>query len=466
MPRGRVQRIQDCIHGLMEFHGVEGVIVELLRTPEVSRLRRIKQLGMAHYVFPGGEHSRFAHSLGASYLAIRFTRKLNEIAREIFAHSLCPDEMSTRDMAIAALCHDLGHGPFSHAWEREIITDNFDRDAWVSKLGLPEGKWCSKLKWHEIVGHGLLLWPDGKLFRLLEQHEEGAAMRIHNLLLGRYHVPHLPRLLGGDIDIDRADFIRRDSVMTGVGVDPFDLEWLISTCTIGELRRSNSKEWVVGFSYKAIRVIEQFLIARRALYERVYWHKTIRCVEGMMALFLRRLKMVVLDGTKVLDDRFFGPLIDVINGKPLEQIDLIKLDDSVIQLVIETVAASDIKVYIVRDLARRIVERNLFKIVPVDENALETFRSDPHWNEKLCSVIKPYVLGDPEYYFVVDYRPFTMMSKLETEQVYLIGSDRTAEAAANLSTFSSYREQQLKVQSIFTVLEAVDAVKNLIENHS
>jgi len=447
----------------MEFHGVEGVIVELLRTPELTRLRRVKQLGLSHYVFPGAEHSRFAHCLGASYLAIRFTRKLNEVAQEIFAPSLCPDEMATRDMAVAALCHDLGHGPFSHAWEREIIGESFDRNAWITKLGLQNGEWYSGLKWHEIVGHGLLAWPEGKLYRLLEQHEEGSAGRIRNLLLGRYHVPHLPRLLAGDIDVDRADFIRRDSLMTGVGSDPYDLEWLISTCTIGELKHSTSKEWVVGFSHKAVRVLEQFLIARRALYERVYWHKTIRCAEGMMALFLRRLKSVVLDGTKILDERFFRPLIDVINGKPLEQVDLIRLDDSVIQLVVESVAASDIKDYTVRDLARRIAERNLFKIVPVEPDALENFRNDPHWNEKLCSVIQPYVLGEAEYYFVMDYRPFNMMSKVEGELVYLIGPDRQAIAVNNNSSFSSYRDYQVKVQSVFTVLEAVDAVKHLIE---
>jgi HD superfamily phosphohydrolase len=168
MPKGRTQRIQDSVHGLMEFMGVEGVIVELLRTPELQRLRRIKQLGLADYVFPGAEHSRLAHSLGAAHLAVRFTRRLQEVAQEIFAPALCLDELAVRDMAVAAVCHDLGHGPFSHAWEREIIGENFNRTAWARTLGLEGGEWCDNLKWHELVGHGLLGWGEGKLCRLLE----------------------------------------------------------------------------------------------------------------------------------------------------------------------------------------------------------------------------------------------------------------------------------------------------------
>src|SRR5689334_6090095 len=121
MPRGWVQRIQDAVHGLMEFRGMEGVVVDILRAPELQRLRKIRQLGLAFLVFPTAEHSRLAHSLGAAYLAIRFSRSIRHVAQEFFIPELCPDEAAIRDMGIAALCHDLGHGPLSHYWEREII---------------------------------------------------------------------------------------------------------------------------------------------------------------------------------------------------------------------------------------------------------------------------------------------------------------------------------------------------------
>jgi uncharacterized protein len=461
MPKGRIQRIQDSVHGLMEFEGVEGVIVDLLRTPELQRLRSIRQLGLASYVFPGAEHSRFAHSLGASHLAVRFSRRIRLMADEVFAPSLCPDEMAVRDMAVAALCHDLGHGPFSHAWEHEIIGD-FDRAAWATKLGLSVGDVAS-LEWHEMVGHALLLWPDGTLSRLLEQHEIGSSKRISELLRGRFYIPYLSRLLAGDIDVDRADFIRRDTYMSGVGYGRYDLDWLISTCKIGETSIGTQKEWVVGFdSRKAIRGVEQFLIARRALYETVYWHKTVRCAEGMMALFLRRLKRVVKDGSKFMGERFFRPLIAIINGEPLAPHDLLALDDSTIHLVVDAILRSDVKDDTVRDLARRIAERDLFKIVPVAEEALQNFTNDPDWKSKLCEAIKPYTRGESEYYFHLDSRRFQMMSTRPGEKLYLVNSDRTAEPASDNRAFQAYRDYQARTISLFTLREAVNDVRKLV----
>ena len=467
MPRVRIQRIQDSVHGLMEFHGVESVVVELLRTPELQRLRRIKQLGLANYVFPGAEHSRLAHCLGASHIAIRFARRLQEIAHELFIPILCPDEMAARDLGVAALCHDLGHGPFSHAWEREIIGENFDKSAWASKLGLPDNSWHAGLRWHELVGHGMLFWPDGKLHRLLEQHELGSSERIRNVLLGKYHIPYLPRLLASDVDVDRADFIQRDTFQSGVSYGRYDLEWLLSTVNIGEASNGQDVEWVVGFDrHKAVRVIEQFLIARRALYETVYWHKTICCAENMMALFLKRLKVVVLDGARILSEKYFKPLVDVINSNPVDQACLLILDDSIIHLVIESVISSDIKDDTLKDLARRISERDLFKVVPVVEDRLDDFIRDSHWREKLCKAIEPYARGDSEYYFILDSRSFNMMAKNNPEKVFLIDKDHRAESAAETHSFSSYRDYKERISRIFTVREAVPAVKKLIEDNS
>src|SRR4051812_3034115 len=125
MPRGRIQRIQDSMHGLMEFRGMETIVIEVLRTPELQRLRRIRQLGLANLVFPGAEHSRLVHSLGGSYLAILFGRRLAEACSNHLSDILTPSDTSIRDLAVAALCHDLGHGPLSHAWEREIIGDGY-----------------------------------------------------------------------------------------------------------------------------------------------------------------------------------------------------------------------------------------------------------------------------------------------------------------------------------------------------
>jgi len=181
--RTRIQRVQDSVHGLMEFHGMETSVVEVLRSPELQRLRRIRQLGLAHFVFPGAEHSRLTHCLGAAHLAIKFTRQLQEAANGFLIPFLTPNQTSIRDAALAALCHDLGHGPLSHVWERVVVGESFDRERWLRALGLSPDPLLEKLKWHELVGQALLAWPDGYLHKLLEQQEEGTSSRIRHLLL-------------------------------------------------------------------------------------------------------------------------------------------------------------------------------------------------------------------------------------------------------------------------------------------
>src|SRR6476619_1087868 len=169
MPPSQVQMIQDSVHGMMEFRGLETLVVDVLHTREVQRLRRIRQLGLVHLVFPGAEHSRLVHSLGAAYLAVLFGRQLRETGRDEYARHVLPDEAAVRDFALAALFHDLGHGPLSHAWEREIIGKGYDARAWKEGLGLsPDDPLVAgPLKWHVLVGQALLAWEDGELHKML-----------------------------------------------------------------------------------------------------------------------------------------------------------------------------------------------------------------------------------------------------------------------------------------------------------
>jgi len=174
MPRSNIHRIQDSVYGLMEFRDMETVVIEILRTPELQRLRRIHQMGLAYFVFPGAEHSRWIHSLGASYLAIRFGKRLGESTREFLTDFFRPKESVIRDFAVASLCHDLGHGPLSHTWEREILGKSFNFKKWTESLGVSDEKdFLKGAKWHEIVTYSLLKWEEGHLNKLLEQHESG-----------------------------------------------------------------------------------------------------------------------------------------------------------------------------------------------------------------------------------------------------------------------------------------------------
>ena len=461
MPRTRIQRIQDSVHGLMEFRGMETVVIDVLRTPEIQRLRKIRQVGLGYLVFPGAEHSRLVHSLGASYLAIRFARQLAETTSDFLIEDLRPNSSTIRDFAVAALCHDLGHGPLSHAWEREIVGESYDFDKWVDKLGLDEEKeYLRGAKWHELVGHAFLSWEDGTLHKLLERHEDGFSKRLRYLLRGKYFIPYLPRLLCSDIDVDRADFLRRDAHLSGVAYGRYDLARLLSTCTVGV---TSNKELVVGFDEKkSIRVVEQFLIARRALYDTVYYHKTVHSAEGMVTLFLRRIKEIVHEGKELNVAEFVRPILKMISGEVVGPEELLALDDFSLWVFIENIAKNKDMDYTVQDLGQRILSRDLFKMVPCSHEKINAFLRKPDGHSQIYKEIQPYCPGKEEYYMFVDTVKFSMFSEKNCEMSYFI-KDRQATPIRDHEELKPYGlKQENEFVRLFTINEAVDSLRKLI----
>jgi len=475
MPLARIRRIQDSVHGLMEFRDMETVVIELLRTPELRRLRDIKQMGLADHVFPGAEHSRFVHSLGAAYVAIRFGHQLREVTAEHLSPLLRPDDWSIRDLAVAALCHDIGHGPLSHQWEREVIGEDFDRAAWGDSLGVApvDMERLKTAKWHEIVGFALLGWEskddaEGSLHRLLEQHEEGLSRRIQEMLLGDYYIPFLPQLLDGDVDVDRADFILRDARQAGVGYGLYDLEWLISTSTVGFTEQGN--RLVVGFDErKAVRVVEQFLLARRAQYDTVYQHKTIRSAEGMVALFLRRLKHLATDGVPLTPVP--EALRAVLTGNTLTLGQVIALDDSVVWTAVRGVASARGFDNTAVDLAQRLLSRDLFKMVACESERLGEFRENAA-REAIPEAIKAFCPGDPNYYFHFDVSELAMLSGEPKKWAYFVDSCHCARPIHEHEALSvhqlyegrvdGHRRVHNRTRRLFTLREARPALEALL----
>lgn len=373
-----------------------------------------------------------------------------------------PGEASIRDLAIAALCHDLGHGPLSHAWEREVVGDKYDFEKWARKLGIDEKqkKYLSGAKWHELVGSSLLHWPEGELHRILERNETNSSERIRHMRRGRYYLQYLPRILSGDVDVDRADFLRRDAHQSGVAYGRYDLDWLISTCTVG---RTGDSQLVSGFDKrKAIRVIEQFLIARQALYDTVYYHKTIRAAEGMVGLFLRRVKEVLAEGAKINAAHLARPYIEVLKGEALDQREILGLDDFSLSILIDTLANEPSADPTVKDLGGRIMARNLFKLVPCGPQEVAEFIGQPEGFEKVYSAIKPFCPGSPRDYLVVDKYPFSMLSHNQVDMSYLIDGNRLATPIREHPSLRQYDTTESRPIRLFTVAEAVDPVRKLI----
>ncbi len=450
----------------MEFRGLEAIVVDVLRTPEIQRMRRIRQLGLCHYVFPSAEHSRLVHSLGASWLAIRFARQLKDATRGYLSDVLRPSETAIADLALAALCHDIGHGPLSHAWEREVIGPDFDRAGLFDALGIPIELRSLFLDapWHEITTAGLLLWKDGELSQLLESYSKGSALRIVRLLRGEYWLEYLPGLLGGEIDVDRADYIRRDTHQTGVAYGRYDLDWLVSTCTVGE--RPTNNKWVVGFdSRKAPRVIEQFLVARIALYETVYCHKTVRAAEGMVKNLFRRLKEVVREGIEPIGSEAFLKAIKTTSVSPA---DILGLDDFALFVLIEQLAKTAVDP-IVKDLSQRILSRDLFKMVPVSTEEVEQFLINEHSYEKLHQAMKPFCPGDPQYYLVRDDYDFTFFNEARDDNgdlegaSFLVDSQRKARVLREHNDLRMHKTG-IKAVRLFTLQSCVPRIIEVLKH--
>lgn len=444
----------------MQFQGMESITIDLLRTEELQRLRRIRQMGLGYLVFPGAEHSRLAHSLGAAHLAIQFGHHLQEASRDMLVELMRPSEDSIRDLAIAALCHDLGHGPLSHAWEREVVRD-FSRNAWITSLGLQSGPGVDSLRWHELVTQALLGWEDGELHQLLENQEIGLSARIRAMLRGRYYLEYLPRLLDSDIDVDRADFLLRDAFQCGVAYGRYDVGWLISTCTLGV---AADNRWVIGWDRrKALRIVEQLMIAREALYHTAYWHKTVVSAEAMVGLFLRRYRAT---SEKVADNQIsdlMRPFARAIGGSALSPREVLALDDFGLWVFITYAAGNEAMDAVVRDLGQRIIRRDLFKLVPVRSERLQEFLSRPERWDEIVRVVSKYAPGEPSYYVHLDSHSFDLFQNSPSTWAFFVDESHKASPIREDADLRQYVQGTRTEQRLYALREARDDLATLIK---
>ena len=245
--------IRDSIHGDIK---IEGLILKLLETPELQRLYNIKQLGLAHLVFPGAHHTRLEHSLGTYNIASKA------------ANLLKLDKNDKELITCAALLHDIGHGPFSHTLE-SILRNTLDAD----HVDLTE-----KL----ILGDYDIFYSEEKEFITSpDVHEILIRNNINqrevaDIIKGKAHKKqYLSQILNSAIDVDQLDYLIRDAYYTGVAYGIIDMERYLQTLTI-----KNGKLAVIR---KGVGVVESILMARALMYSSIYFHKTVRIAELMLS---------------------------------------------------------------------------------------------------------------------------------------------------------------------------------------
>ncbi|MEF8795958.1 MAG: HD domain-containing protein, partial [Salinivenus sp.] len=303
---------------------------DLIQTPEVQRLRRIRQLGVGHLVFPGAEHTRFNHALGAMALMQDALSSLTEKGTPI-----SPDEQTAA--LAAALLHDVGHGAFSHTLEHQLI-DDFE---------------------HEDMSRVLLVRLNERL--------GGALDRTLEIFDDTYERPFFHQLVSSQLDMDRLDYLRRDSFYTGVAEGEVGVQRLLKTMRVQPLDGGPDSEIMI--EGKGIYAVENFLISRRLMYWQVYLHKTVLAGDELLRGILRRVQEHLDAGARPdwLERGSRSLLFFLSNdvhadqiGDPTVRDHYLQIDDTDILFSLKQWMRGDDPV--LADLCRRFINRVFFRV--------------------------------------------------------------------------------------------------------
>lgn len=325
----------DPVYGFISIDSE--LTFDVIEHPYFQRLRRIKQLGLTHLVYPGALHTRFHHSMGAMYL-------MNQVIVALRLKGLEINDEEAQAASLAILLHDVGHGPFSHALENSIL----------------EGIH------HEAVSRIYMQRLNENFNALLH-----TAISIFD---NSYSRKFFHQLVSSQLDVDRMDYLRRDSFYTGVSEGIINTDRIIKMLTVIDDK--------IAVEEKGIYSIEKYIVARRLMYWQVYLHKTVIAAESMLIRILSRAKYLVRNGEHIFaTPALFFFLQNPVTQKNLEDDPVLLehfslLDDFDIFTAIKVWA--DHKDPILGPLCSRLVNRQLFRIemqdVPFDQTYLESIR--------------------------------------------------------------------------------------------
>lgn len=350
---------RDSVHNIIRLRidSPEGELISrLVDSAEFQRLRRIRQLGLAHFAYQAAEHSRFTHSLGTFHLTTRILAKL-KTKYDISAD----DHVAVR---VAALLHDVGHGAFSHVLE--------------SILGFH----------HEDFTIETVLSEETEVGALLKSFSSDIAARVADIIRGNFRPMALAQLVSSQLDADRMDYLLRDSLMTGVKYGVYDLEWIIKSIEINE---ADDQLYV---SARGLYAVEDYLQARYYMFRQVYFHRTLRAAEIILQAILRRALQLFQNDRPVWHAP--GTAFEkILSGEELKLKEHLELDDTdVVYYIKQWQKSSD---EILADLSKRFLDRRLFKAFDLDMPEEERARFVAGAREIVES--RGF---DPEYYFVED----------------------------------------------------------------
>ncbi|MGM9925838.1 MAG: HD domain-containing protein [Bacillus sp. (in: firmicutes)] len=341
---------KDPVHRYI--HVRDRVIWDLIGTKEFQRLRRIRQLGTTYLTFHGAEHSRFNHSLGVYEIVRR-------IIDDVFKDRSGWDNGERLLSLCAALLHDLGHGPFSHSFEKVF---GLDHEHFTREI---------------IVG-------DTEVNAILRRVSADFPKNVAEVIAKTYHNKLVVSLISSQIDADRMDYLQRDAYFTGVSYGHFDMERL--------LRVMRPREDQVVIKSSGMHAVEDYIMSRYQMYWQVYFHPVTRSAEVILTKILHRAKELYLNGYEFK----VNPLhFDSLFKNQVTVPDYIKMDEHVMMYYFQVWQEEED--FILRDLCSRFVDRRLFKYV-------EFHPSQTGMNKLMELTVLFKKAGiDPAYYLVVDH---------------------------------------------------------------
>ena len=326
--------LKDPVHSYIHIH--YEVIWNCLDSKEFQRLRRIRQLGGDFQVYPTAEHSRFSHSLGVYEIVRRMVTEVKSLCVELTEYEkVC--------VMLAGLLHDVGHGPFSHAFEH---VTNHSHEEYTAKI---------------ILGNT-------ELNTILRAVSEKLPQDIVSIIQHTHENDILNQIVSGQLDADRMDYLLRDSYFTATSYGQFDLERILRTMRV---RKTNEGRKVIVVKYTGIHSVEDYIMARYQMYWQVYYHPVARSYEAVFIQLFNRLK----DIFKVDKDYFedMKVLIPFLEKSEVSVEEYFKLDEN--SLLYCCALIQDKEDNIAADLAKRLQNRRLFEYVDYNEENLAQIKN-------------------------------------------------------------------------------------------
>lgn len=350
-PNGKLSEekvFKDPVHRYI--HVRDKLIWDLIGTPEFQRLRRIRQLGTTYLTFHGAEHSRFNHSLG-----------VYEIIRRMIDDVFVDREQWDNDERLLCLCaallHDLGHGPFSHSFEKVFHLD------------------------HEEFTRAIIL-GDTQINKVLSLMGKDFPKKVAEVIAKTYDNKLVVSMISSQIDADRMDYLQRDAYFTGVSYGQFDMERI--------LRVMRPREDQVVIKKSGMHAVEDYIMSRYQMYWQIYFHPVSRAAEVILTKILHRAKHLHQDfyNFKTEPVHFYSLFEEEVNVH-----DYLKLDESIILFYFQ--AWMEEEDPILADLCSRFVNRNLFQYAEFNPS-----KQMQQWFDLIQLFKKAGI--DPEYYLVLD----------------------------------------------------------------